>query len=299
MRLLIRSSLAAAIALAPALAFAAPALDGHGKGQACAAANPTATITTSGPGIVVALAGNENNSISTLAPTMTPSGGGLTWHKFSDQNKITEPVNAVCPGPQCSLLSFMYKSVWYAVSAGAIAGQTITATLSASTDASGLIVFGVSGSDTSTIFDPAQPCSEIEDPIAGSTAYLPGASTNATNPFQLIESISPNLDSVSAAPSGFTDIEYVANASCAVHYYYDRASYQVYTGALSNVTFTWTGTPGTGGHIFAGSAICGATGGCSGAVRSSCPNHPPPAAGAGILFQTPISYQGERMKAWQ
>lgn len=232
---------------------------------------------------------------------MTVSGGGLTWNKFTDQNKISDGITTVCLGPPCSLLSYMYRSVWYAISAGALVAQTITATLSASTDASGLIVLGVSGSDTSTVFDQAQPCIAIEDPnVTGNMVYLPGVYTNATNPFELVEAISPNLDSVTGPPAGYTDIEYVQNASCTTHYYYDRASYQVLGGALSNVTLTWGGTPGTGGHIAAATAICGATGGCTGAVRSTCPGHPVAAGGGGLLqFQTPVSYRGDKMRVQQ
>ena len=297
-RRLLALVLAVWIVIQPTLTYAAPALDGHAKGSACGATNPTAALTTSGAGIVVALAGNENASISTLAPTMTPSGAGLSWVKFSDQNKISDGITSVCPTTGCNLNSYMYSSVWYAVSAGAIAAQTITATLSGSTDASGLIVFGVSGSDTSTVVDPAQPCAAIEDPNdTGNVVFLPGVYTNATNPFQLVESVAGNLDSVSAAPAGFTDIEYVQNASCTTHYYYDRASYQVYGAALSNVTLTWTGSPGSAGHLVKSTAICGATGGCNGSVRSTCPNHPANVSGVGTLqFQTPISYRGDKPK---
>lgn len=297
MRSLIRSSLALAVGLAPALAVAAPALDGHAQGIACAAASPTATLTTSGPGVVIALAGNEDASVTTPAPPMTVSGAGLSWVKLSDQNKIGDGgISTVCPTVGCSLNTFLYKSVWYAVSAGALAAQAITAAVSASTDASGLTVFGISGSDTTTVADPAQPCSAIEDPYATLTG-LPGVYTNATNPFQIVEAITANLDSVSAAPAGFTDIEYVANASCSVHYYIERSSYQVYAAALTNATFTWTGSAGLAGHVFSSTAICGAAGGCTGAVRSTCPGHPAAAASGAVQFQTPISYQGEKIKA--
>jgi hypothetical protein len=291
MRLLIRSSLAAVLALAPALAFAAPALDGSAQGVACNATNPTATLTTTQTNdVIIAIAGNENAPLMTLAPSMVVSGGGLSWNKnWALNNNGTHAPN--------DLLSNVYRSLWYATAPTALTGQTITATLSGSTDASGLVVFGISGANTSTIFDPAGLCETTG--TGGSIApVISGVYSNNAAVFEVVGAITPNLDSVSAAPAGFTDIQYVQQSGCSSKYYYERVSYQVYAAPISNATYTWTGSWGLGGHSVSETPICGLIGSCAGGVRSTCPSVAGGGSGGGgsVLFQTPISYQGERMK---
>ena len=292
MRLSIHHSLAAVFALAPALAYAAPALDGSAQGVACNATSPTATLTTTQTNdIIVAVAGNEDFSVSVPAPTMIVSGGGLTWNKSwaVNNNGTTAPSD---------LLSYVYRSLWYAIAPAALTSQTITATLSGSTDASGLVVFGISGANTSTIFDPAGQC-ETTGIGTSNPPSLSGIYSNNAAVFEVVSAITPNLESVTAAPAGFTDIQYAQQAGCTHKYYYDRVSYQVYSSPISNATYTWTGSWGLGGHSVSETPICGLIGSCAGAARSTCPPVGTAVSNGAVLFQTPISYRGERMKAWQ
>lgn len=258
-RIRLSVSIAASLAIA-CPAYAAPALDGSAQGSACSATNPTATLTTAQTNdVIIAIAGDENNDMSSPAPTMTISGGGLTWHKEWD-------INDTGSG---NLSVYVDRTLWYAVAASTLTSQTITATLSGSTDASGLVVFGVSGADTSTIFDQAGQCETTGTGIG--TPSISGVYSNSASVFEVATDITPNLDSVSASPTGFTDIQYVQNSGCTHKYYYERVAYQVYTSAISNATYSWVGSWGLQGHSVSAVPVCGLGGSCAGSVRSTCP----------------------------
>ncbi len=117
-------------------------LDGSVHKNITSGSSTTVTLTTTVAGVVV-LASTTNGSPLTSVSSSNTTG----WAQRAGQAGDLE--------------------LWYGVSAGALVGEVITVTWSGATSYSTLDVFGVGGSDTTSIWDPngALPSSATNPPI--------------------------------------------------------------------------------------------------------------------------------------
>ena len=164
------------------------ALDGSVSVSANGATSVTASLTTAkGPDVIVAFVTIYTGSSAITVSSVTSAH--LTFVKRGAVNNVG------------------YESIeeWYALSASALSGETVTVKFSAGAYATGTI-FGISGANTATVFDPSSTLPKTATGESGTAPTIAGAST--TNPNDMIISAygTPgSADSVTAG-SGFTMI---------------------------------------------------------------------------------------------
>jgi hypothetical protein len=127
------------------------AIDAHNGGSATSGSSMTITLTTNNPNDVLYLSIISRTSYVT---GVTSTLNSLTW------------TCREASGSTIALSNARYVSTWYAIqpSSGA---TTITITFNTATTGASVVVFGISGADTSSPFD-------------GNAAYTTGTGTSAT-----------------------------------------------------------------------------------------------------------------------
>lgn len=177
-----------------AFSFDGTALNSSGSGTTIA----QALTTTAGGEVIFAIVATYAIS-SVAAPTVTGmSGGGLSWTK-----RFSSGSTAVFGTTQ-----HINIDVWYAVAASPLSAQTITATLSGSpNNGSELLVFGLAGANTSSIFDtngslPAKAAGTA----SGARPQVTGVSTSNANDL-IIGVCAMNVSAAVNHPgAGYTDL---------------------------------------------------------------------------------------------
>lgn len=192
----------------PAAAGAPLALDGSAHGNTGGATTVAATLTTTSTNdVIIAIVTTNGQPITGIA------GGGLTWN-----------FRGAALGGGGAI------EVWYAIAAGTLAAQTITATQTTSAFAT-IDVFGISGANTTTPFD-GTTVTGTGDPISISTTaadtFIFGGFTNPTNPgagwtlisganfqlaeYQIVTTAQTNLSVSVGAPDTGTSNRAIADA---------------------------------------------------------------------------------------
>lgn len=150
------------------------ALDGSGSASNGSASSINVSITTANANDIIILAAEANGG-----PITGVSGGGLTWvFKGRDTNGPSSPMD-----------------LWYAVAAGTLSAASITVTQTSAAFIS-VGILGISGADTSTIFDGAIVTGH-PDPIS--------ISTSNANTF-IVGAFREGLDASPTAGSGWTQV---------------------------------------------------------------------------------------------
>lgn len=127
-----RFLLATILWLICAPAWAALSIEGANQGSTGSGTTCTVAITTSNSNDVIVVF-----SLSNGFGVSSVSGGGLTWH-LRYNNTGANPIGE-----------------YYAVAASPLSAVTITVTYSGSSSYCVVTAFGISGADTTTIFDPS------------------------------------------------------------------------------------------------------------------------------------------------
>ncbi|MDA4119208.1 MAG: hypothetical protein OK436_01335, partial [Thaumarchaeota archaeon] len=195
------------------------------------------------------------NDIVVLSIDTYTSGSSITVSSVSDsQAKVVWQGSARSSSISCSGTQETTHVEWYGIAATTVAADTITITLSsAPTSASG-IVFGVSGADTTTPFDPgstppktAVGCLGLDGPCQGfgssTTATVTTASiTCAANDVIIVVITAGSANSVSSMTDSLgTHLTYTARCSnCDNHGSESIEEYYAITS--SSATFTVSAT---------------------------------------------------------
>jgi hypothetical protein len=185
--------------LLAAPAWAAIAFDGSASGKsATATLATTGGITTAGTNrIIVALISTID---STAAPTVSSiSGGSLTWN-HTRYASGSQPIGS-------SL--FADTEIWWALAPSSLSAATITATLSGAPSFSGdIAVFGVSGANTSSPFDPngSLPAAVVSA-NASAAPSVSGISTTNANALLFAVTQQGNVPKTANPPAGWDDYQ--------------------------------------------------------------------------------------------
>jgi hypothetical protein len=171
------------------------ALDGKGAGTATLSTTVSASLTTANsPDVIYVVVAYEN--FASGAPTVTVSDtAGLTWKSRKVVNNGTTVGIAI---------------LW-AIASSPLSSDSITATLSVLSGSAVIVVFGISGANTSNPFDPN---SSVPATATG-TSITPSATITTSN---LTGDFVIGAASINGAPtvvpqSGFTVIESQANST--------------------------------------------------------------------------------------
>ena len=167
------------------------ALDGHAAGHAAAGATSvTATLTTANANDVI-IAFYVYRGALQSGGSYGVSGGGLTWHQRV----------SVANGTTVTIAEF------YAIASAPLSAQVITGTqATGDTEAQSLFVFGISGANTGTPFDPNAGLPSFA--TGSSTAPSAALSTSNANDLLIGAFGSRNVAGQTiAAPTGFTLID--------------------------------------------------------------------------------------------
>ena len=140
-------------------------LDGNANGNSTFSTTVAASLTTSNTDdIIVALVATKHDGSSAPAISVA-DGSSLTWTQRYQLNSSDESYG-----------------IFWAHAASALSGDTITATLSVSSSENTIIVFGVSGADTSYPFDNNASLTKHASGTSTAPAAT-GVSTDATDTF--------------------------------------------------------------------------------------------------------------------
>jgi hypothetical protein len=190
------------------------ALDGKGAGTATLSTTVSASLTTANsPDVIYVVVAYEN--FSSGAPTVTVSDtAGLTWNSRKAVNNGTTVGIAI---------------LW-AIASSPLSSDSITATFSVLPASAVIVVFGISGANTSNPFDPN---SSVPATATG-TSTIPSATittSNLTGDF-VIGAASINGDPTVVPQSGFTVIESRANSTSSTGF----VEYRILGTSVSNLT---------------------------------------------------------------
>lgn len=208
------------------------AIDGSATGVSASGTQSTASavLTTSNAGdIIVALIANDGfGSYSTAASSL--AGTGITGWTLRGMM----PMGGNGSGGSKSLCE-----VWYGYAAAALTGVTITATTHTSSEGISLMVFGISGADTTTMTDnnSALPSFMINE-ASGATVTQRYSTSNA-NDLVLAIDFNSNGTVDSTFPSGYTEIATI-NKTGSNYNATISASYKVLSAAQTNTAVTQT-----------------------------------------------------------
>lgn len=194
-----------------------PSLDGQASaGYSATSGSVSLTTTKTNDLIYVA--------VSTLSiPTVTISGGGLTWNSRGSQaNGVTGKV-----------------STFYAVASSALSSASITATLGSS-QRFVIIAFGISGTNTANPFDPN--LSTVKTSTGTASTASVSLTTTSNNDF-LIGALYVSNNPTVTLGSGFSTIASTTSSTlitgAAEHKDGISAGAQTVSYSLSSSTWTW------------------------------------------------------------
>jgi len=206
----------------------APALDGKGyTTQGTPAATIAATLSTISPeDVVIAIVSGQNTATGTFETPSASDSAALNWHARSTLQEV-----AAAGG-----YSF-FTEIFYAVAASPLSSDSITITWnSAPTHYAVLQVFGVSGANTASPFDPHAGL-----PNFATGAYASVTTSNANDFIYGFEATA-----VTASPtagSGFTGIESGVGGAFASEYKTVSAAQaglsMTYSNAASDTDGAW------------------------------------------------------------
>jgi hypothetical protein len=222
------------------------ALDGSAISNAQSTTTISATITTSlSPDVIYAVVAHT----TAYSASSTVTGGGLNWTLRAHENQGTPSQFTI--------------ETWYAVASASLSSAVITATIAASGNAE-MVVFGVSGANTASIFDTnsAVPATQKLNLVSPGT-ITPGGTVSTNNPSDFLIAalaVQGKAGNAITVPSGFTQIQVAVGAvtpNIAV-------AYQIVSSTLTNVAVdaTFSGTfSGTIETVTIDDAIQAASGG--------------------------------------
>lgn len=201
-----------------------PALDGTATGQATGGTTVSATLTTtSANDIICALVAIEKASTALWLTGV--SGGSLTWNKRT-QATLLPPLGG----------NPLSTELWWAVAPTALSAVTITATANAAIDDAAILVFGVSGCNTTNPWDANVSLAARQ--IATSPLSFSGISTTRANDFLIFGWGSNGGNAIGTVPTGFTVIGNRNNGGGSL-FASVGAAYQAVTSVQSNQAYAW------------------------------------------------------------
>jgi hypothetical protein len=256
MRALRSTFIGLVLLLAPIQAWAALALDGHAKGSAnTAVTTATATLTTTSTNdvIIACVTVNAANSTAVQVSSIT-DGASLTWTRRSQTGGVDS--NSHYDDLEC----------WWAASSGTLTSDAIVAHASASTDTIGILVFGISGANTSTPFDAnaSLPKSVQNLTASSSNPGVTGFSTTSTNTFAygiFVTNANAGGSMPTTAPTGWTTLDSQAFSGTA-SFNDAQNGYGIYSAAQTSLSPTFgSGTFYTANWLMTADAVVQGSGG--------------------------------------
>lgn len=170
------------------------AIDGATFNFASSASSVSSGLTTSNTNDVIIVVAT---SVATpgAAPTVSSvTGGGLSWNK-----RAASGSTAIGGGTNGNL------EVWYAIAAAKLTSTNITATFTGSANTVEIVLFGVSGANTTTPWDANVSIPKFASSTIGSTPSVNSVSTSNANDMAL-GFFATNSTPVSTPGSGYTII---------------------------------------------------------------------------------------------
>jgi len=238
----------------------APVLDGMATGQSSGSTTLAATLTTTGTNrVICALVYLEK--FSPVPSWVTGvSGGGLTWNKRTQATVFTgsgTPLGAYDP---------QTLELWWALAPSALAAVPITATFTAASDDAAILVFGVSGCNTTTPWDSDASLAARKVNFGGIAPSFANISTAQANDFLIFGFGSNTSQGMGTLPTGFTTIGSTVNGGGS-RYASIGACYRGVTATQTAQTFTWGSAFTTAQAAVLFDALTADTGGSTTAPR--------------------------------
>jgi hypothetical protein len=222
------------------------AIDGSGAtGIGAAGASLSATITTLLPNdIIIALVHTENPpGFSTVNSV---SGGGLTWTRRTQfQHTPTAP----------SVIE-----IWWASATSALSAQTITATLSRTTDGSSMHLVAVNGATNPAI--PWDTNASLPATQFGATGTPSRSISTTVSSTMVLGFFGSSSSNNSSAGPGFTNLYTTANNSAPLNWDYTRSQYRLFATAQTGTAVAFGSAAIQWGVVFdavAADAVAGAS----------------------------------------
>lgn len=203
--------------------MASPTLDGSATGIKSTTNNNSATLTTSNTNdIICVIAYCEK---SPTPPSVTSvTGGGLTFQKR-----------------KALLYAVSDLEIWWALAPSALSATVITANYSASFDDASMIVFGVSGCNTSSPWDGNASVPATYTAGANGTPSFTGTSTSSADDFLIFSWGAEWSGTSTAVATGFTNIATSQNSGGGL-FSSAGVAYERVSAKQSSATFTWGGS---------------------------------------------------------
>jgi len=236
----------------------APVLDGSATGVSQSTTTVAAALTTTGTNrIICALIYFELNAGRLWATGV--SGGGLTWNKRTQATTFQGSGQATYNGQTLEL--------WWALAPTALAAVTMTATCSATFDGAAMLLFGVSGCNTTNPWDANVSLAARATNFFATVPTFTNISTTQANDFLIFGFGSNGNQTIGTVPTGFTSIGARVNGSPPVNFAAVGAASLGVTVAQTSQTYAWGSAFTTAANAVIFDALTADTGGSTTAPR--------------------------------
>lgn len=217
------------------------AVEGNNGSNQSTVSSGTVTITTSGADrIIVLMSHMEGNTRPTI--TAVSDVAGLTWHK-----RVAIQYDSSLSAPLC----LQNLEVWWAYAHATLTADTVSVTFSTTVDDATLVVFGVSGVDSSRFSAPWDSNAAVPATASNPTA----TNTNAQTTYSTTSIASlglavwaegvANNGNAATAPSGWTSLRTQINTG-ATYLSKQSSFFIVNAAAQTGVTVNMGSTHGWG-----------------------------------------------------